>query len=128
MFVNWLESNLLAGNIKLPNGSALPISKLEKFVEGIVFQARGWDWVDPLNEAKASQLGVQEGFISRTQVVAARGGDFEENVLELKAEKELCEQHDIKLGAPGMQAAGASAPAGEPADPPDPKEPEEPAS
>lgn len=131
VFVNWLEANLLAGNIKLPNGSALPVSKLDKFVEGIVFQARGWDWVDPLNEAKASQLGVQEGFISRTQVVAARGGDFEENVLELKAEQELCEQHEVKLGAPGLQAMGAAQPAGDaadPADPPEPKQPEETAS
>lgn len=128
VFVNWLEANLLAGNIKMPNGSALPISKLDKFVEGIVFQARGWDWVDPLNEAKASQLGVQEGFISRTQVVAARGGDFEENVLELKAEQELCEQHDVKLGAPGLQTVGAAPAAGdasEPAEPPEPKQPEE---
>jgi lambda family phage portal protein len=105
----WLEISLLAGALKMPNGSALPATKLEKFKAGLSFTARGWDWTDPLKEAAAAKVSVQEGFATRTQIVASKGGDFEENVIELAREKALCEKHGVTLGEIDKKLMGSVA-------------------
>ncbi len=37
----------------------------------------GWPWVDPVKDQLAEQMAVRNGFKSRAQVVAERGGDVE---------------------------------------------------
>lgn len=95
----WLEISLLAGAITTPNGSKLPATKIDKFRTGISFTARGWDWVDPLKEVNAAAKAIEEGLATRSQIVASKGGDFEENIIELEREMELLKKHNIKLGA-----------------------------
>lgn len=95
----WLELSLLAGALTMPNGSSLPAVKLDKFKDGLSFIARGWDWVDPLKEVNAASKAIDEGLTTRTQVVASKGGDFEENVIELEREMALLKQHNIILGS-----------------------------
>ncbi len=94
----WLELSLLAGALTMPNGSPLPAIKIDKFKAKLSFTARGWDWVDPLKEANAAKVAIEEGLTTRTQVVASKGGDFEENIIELAREMALLEQHGIELG------------------------------
>ncbi len=106
IFADWLEMALLAGAIRLPNGSALPVAKLEKFLEGATFKPRGWAWVDPLKEVNAHEKAVQNGFATRSQVVAAVGGDFDENVVELARERDLLAKHAVVLGAAPPAAPG----------------------
>lgn len=96
----WLEFALLAGAITLPTGNALPASKLDKYKAGLSYIGRGWDWVDPLKEINAAKVGIQEGLTTRTQVVASKGGDFEENIIELEREMALLAKHGITLGEP----------------------------
>ena len=48
----WLQSALLMGAITMPNGSALPASKIAKF-SGHEWQARRWEWVDPRADIEA---------------------------------------------------------------------------
>ena len=43
----------------------------------------GWEWVDPLKEAKAFELAVDKNFMSISDVEASRGQDWEE-ILEQK--------------------------------------------
>lgn len=105
VFTNWLEMALLAGQITMPNGSALPAAKFEKFLEGAAFQPRGWDWVDPLKEVQAAKLAREEGLVTRTQAAAAKGGSFEDNVIEIAQEEALLAASGVKLGA--AQAAPA---------------------
>lgn len=105
-FKDWLEMSLLAGAITLPNGSALPATKLDRFLEGAAFQPRGWDWVDPVNDAQAAKLAREEGLTTRTKSAAARGGDFEDNVIELAMEQELLAKHKVTLGDPTKPVAG----------------------
>ncbi len=95
----WLELGLLASAITMPNGSALPVIKLDKFKSGLNFIGRGWDWVDPLKEVNAASQAINEGLTTRTKVVASKGGDFEENVIELEQEMELINKHKISLGS-----------------------------
>jgi lambda family phage portal protein len=37
----------------------------------------GWPWVDPLKDIMAEKMSVRNGFKSRAQVIAERGGDIE---------------------------------------------------
>ena len=115
VFKDWLEMSLLAGAITMPNGSALPATKLDKFLEGVGFQGRGWDWVDPVNDAQAAKLAREEGLTTRTQSAAARGADFEDNVIELAMEQELLAKHKVTLGDPTKPVAAK--PGAKPADP-----------
>lgn len=114
VFKDWLEMSLLAGSIKLPNGSPLPIAKMDKFLDGVMVQPRGWDWVDPVNEAQAAEIAVQQGLTSRSKVVAAKGGDFEDNIIELAMEADLIAKHKVTLGDPAKQAANAATDAQKP--------------
>jgi lambda family phage portal protein len=111
----WLEISLLANALTMPNGSALPAVKVDKFKEGLSFTARGWDWVDPLKEVNAAKVAIQEGLATRTQLVASKGGDFEENVIELAREMALLKKNGVILGDVNKQPVNAQKPADEPA-------------
>ncbi len=43
----------------------------------IKWRPDGWPWVDPVKDQLAEQMAVRNGFKSRAQVVAERGGDVE---------------------------------------------------
>lgn len=96
--LRWLELGLLANAITMPNGSPLPAAKIDKFSAGLSFVGRGWDWVDPAKEALGATLAIEQGLATRTQLVAAKGGDFEENIIELEREMQLLKKHNIILG------------------------------
>lgn len=106
----WLELSLLAGALVMPDGNPLPITKLDKFRSGLQFKGRGWEWVDPLKEGQAAKLAVDEGFGTRTQVVSSKGGDFEDNVIELAREEDLLQAHNVKLGSKTDAASAGSQP------------------
>lgn len=48
----------------------------EKYLN-IKWRPDGWPWVDPVKDQLAEQMAVRNGFKSRAQVVAERGGDVE---------------------------------------------------
>lgn len=115
VFREWLQMSLLAGAIRLPSGAALPATKLDKYRQGMQFHGRGWAWVDPLKEVQAAALAVKEGFSTRTQVVAEKGGDFEDNVAELAQEAEVIAAHRVTLGAaPSGASSDPAAPGAAP--------------
>jgi lambda family phage portal protein len=111
----WVEISLLANALTMPNGSALPAVKVDKFKEGLSFTARGWDWVDPLKEVNAAKIAIEEGLGTRTQTVASKGGDFEDNVIELAREMALLKKNGVILGDVNKQPVNAQKPADEPA-------------
>lgn len=114
VFREWLQLSLLAGAIRLPSGAALPATKLDKYRRGMKFHGRGWEWVDPLKEVQAAAIAVEKGFATRTQVVASKGGDFEENVAELAQEREILAAHGVTLAAsPPSAPPSTAAPAAE---------------
>lgn len=63
--------------------------------------APGWDWVDPVKDAKATQIALDNGLVSHSEVIANKGGNWEDTFEQIAREKvrikELEERFDIKL-------------------------------
>ncbi len=91
VFTSWLESAFLTGHFKLP------FEQFDRFEAGQRWQPRGWSWVDPLKDAKASIASVNNALKTRTQIVAEQGHDFEDILTQLAEEKELAESLGVTL-------------------------------
>lgn len=75
------------------------------------FQPRGWDWVDPLKDIAASVEAINNGLTTRSQVIAAQGGDFEEVINRLAEEQEYLNKKGVltKSGDLALLASIAAA-------------------
>lgn len=67
----WLQWSLLTQTVKLPYG------KIKKFM-ATAWRPRGWAWIDPLKESKASENDAKNQFKSMHDIAAAGGYDLEE--------------------------------------------------
>jgi lambda family phage portal protein len=114
VFRAWLEMALLSGAITMPNGSALPAAKLEKFSRH-EWQPRRWDWVDPKADTEANILKVKAGLMSPQDLAAAMGYDFEDTLAAIAQAQALADEFGVRLTAydatPGANAAQPTAPA-----------------
>lgn len=94
LFEEWLQLALVAGQIRLPNGSPLPSQRFEKF-NTARWRGRRWQWVDPEKDINASIKAIEMGLKSRRQVVTDQGGDLEDTFTELAQEKLLAEKNGL---------------------------------
>lgn len=109
VYRDWLQMALLSGAITMPNGSALPASKLDKFARH-EWQARRWDWVDPKADTEANILKVKAGLMSPQDLAAAMGYDFEDTLASIKAAQDLAALYGVHLNAyDGLPGAGQPA-------------------
>ena len=67
-------------------------------MEQFVWKPRGWDWVDPLKDAQAIVLKLQNGLITYADALASLGLDFEETMTERAMEQAFLEALGITLG------------------------------
>lgn len=88
VYKSWLSSALLAGSLSLDSRD------FRKFLS-VKFVPRGWQWVDPLKDVKASIEAISAGLDTRTRILAEKGTDFEDIVEEAKAEAEMMKQYGI---------------------------------
>lgn len=89
--------------------------------EKIVWQPRGWKWVDPLNDAQAAIMMRKSGLTSLTKLCAEQGIDFEENLEEIARENALAKTLGVVLEETGAKPAKVT-PGREPQDPADTKD------
>jgi lambda family phage portal protein len=85
-------------NAILSSGLSLDAQGLPAYKDGVVWHARGWDWVDPYKDVMADTLAVQNGFTTLTRAVAARGLDLDELLLERKAELDRIKELGLTVG------------------------------
>ncbi len=109
----FMQSALAFGQIALPNGSTLPITKLDKFSQH-AWQPRRWEWVDPLKDIEADIAAINAGLKSPQSVAAKLGLDYEDLLVEIKAAEDLRKTMGVELAnTPNPQqlaaAAGAAA-------------------
>lgn len=77
VFMDWLETSLLASAIVTQNGTPLPASRLEKF-RAHHWQGRRWQWVDPVKDIEAARLAIKSGIASPQMIAAQNGVDVED--------------------------------------------------
>lgn len=109
----FMKAALGFGQITLANGSALPLSRLDKF-SAHTWQARRWEWVDPLKDIEADIAAINAGLKSPQSVASKLGWDYEDLLIEIKAAEDLRDRIGVKLAnTPNPQqlaaAAGAAA-------------------
>lgn len=112
VFLDWIETALLAGAIRFENGSALPAAKVAKFAVHS-WQPRRWAWVDPLKDVQANIVAIREGLKSRRQVISEQGADLEDTWSQLAAEQQMAADMGLSLGVamPAPDPATAPGPA-----------------
>lgn len=104
LYREWLELALLGRKITFDgSGKPLPYDKFDKFANASRFQPRTWAWVDPLKEAQAAKELIGAALVSRTQIAASQGREFEEIVDELAQEEAL-------MDAAGLAPAAETSP------------------
>lgn len=99
----WLDSALLAGAILMPNGSALPASKRQKFMAH-EFQGRRWQWVDPLKDINASVVAIENGLASPYTIAAQQGLDAEDVLDDIARFQAAAKARNVTLGKPAPEA------------------------
>jgi lambda family phage portal protein len=95
IFEEWLLMSLTTQKIPLP------LNKFDKF-NAPVWRPRGWQWVDPLKDVKASIEGINAGLYTAQDVAAQQGNDIEDVYAQLAAEKRLREKYGIQLANPDV--------------------------
>lgn len=82
IYHEWLKLALLKGQIILPNGSALPASKIDKFKQH-QWQGRRWAWVDPLKDIQSAREAVRSCVASPQMIAAQNGVDIEDVIKDI---------------------------------------------
>lgn len=94
LFPIWLDTALMVGAISFNSGKTLPYSKLDKFNQPF-FQARGFDWVDPLKDIEADIMAINFGLKTRSEVAAERGKDLRDVYEKLAEEEKLAKEYGL---------------------------------
>jgi len=98
VFEQWLRVQLAAGTLVTGKGQLRP-DRLDKYL-AVDFQPMTWDGVDPLKDAQANLLNVQNGWATPQEIITGRGRDPEAVVAELASWQEM-------LAAAGLPPAPA---------------------
>jgi lambda family phage portal protein len=86
----WIGAALLKGAVRLD-------TRLGSQYYEVEFAGRGWSSVDPLKDRQADMLGIQMGVLSRSEIAADEGRDFEEVVRTLKHEQEIANTAGVNI-------------------------------
>jgi len=87
IFEAWLDAMVMAGRLKSINPVTY-FKNRQKFIKPKwVTPAR--EWVDPFKDMKAIEMELKLGLITKSEVMASRGKDYEEVLMQQKREKEL---------------------------------------
>ncbi|PIQ26136.1 phage portal protein [bacterium (Candidatus Blackallbacteria) CG18_big_fil_WC_8_21_14_2_50_49_26] len=96
LFEEWLKLALLNQKVVMPNGSAIPLAKFDKFREHI-WQGRRWAWVDPMKDIEAARLAVQSGVSSPQQIAAQMGMDIEDVLDSISAFEQMVKDKNVSV-------------------------------
>lgn len=98
VFSEFIAAALAFGQITMPNGSALPLSKIDRFSQH-TWQARRWEWVDPLKDIEADIAAINAGLKSPQSVATKLGLDYEDLLIEIKAAQDMRAAMGIQLAS-----------------------------
>lgn len=96
VFRRWLPMASLTGAVTLPSMEA------KRWMRDH-WQPRGFQWVDPLNDMQAAQLGISLGLTTRTKLAAENGTDFEDNLRQLADEQRMADDLGVDISGERVQ-------------------------
>jgi lambda family phage portal protein len=88
----WIEMAVLSGALSLPDFEL----RREKYLAPR-WTPRGWSWVDPAKEIRATIDAIDAGLTTLTQEIAKQGGDIEETLKARANELNLAKSLGIDL-------------------------------
>lgn len=107
VFEDWLDMALLRGALTLPGGSPLPASKRDKFAEH-QWQARRWQWVDPMKDIEAAIAAINNGLSSPQIIAAQQGKDVNDIIDDLARFEQLLASKNVTLPNRGKTSSNSS--------------------
>jgi len=100
LYEKWLSMQLLNNSI------GLDMVNFDALME-IRWQAKSWNWVDPLKDIQASIQAIDAGLKTNSEVIAEQGGDIEDVYDQLAYEQQLAKDKGLNLGGVGMEVASS---------------------
>ena len=100
LYEKWLSMQLLNNSI------GLDMINFDSLME-IRWQAKSWNWVDPLKDIQASIQAIDAGLKTNSEVIAEQGGDIEDVYDQLAYEQQLAKDKGLNLGGVGMEVANS---------------------
>lgn len=91
VFSAWLTMGLLRGAL-----GPLEILDFDRLCQP-VWRARGWDWVNPLQDQAAAEKALKSRTKTLAKVLADQGEDLEDHLEQLAEEKQLAESYGIDI-------------------------------
>ena len=92
VYREWLSLAVLSGDLPLPDYELRP----DRY-DTPMWIPRGWDWVDPLKEVRAYREAEQAGYVTKSNIVARSGGDFDDNIATIARENALASAAAVTL-------------------------------
>ena len=93
VFDDWFNWQVDFGEL-----TKLPQDKLETKFADITWQARGWDWVDPLKDVRAKAEEYELGVTTLTDIAASKGKTLLDIFKQKRAELDLAEEYGLEVG------------------------------
>ena len=90
IYERWLSMQLLTNTL----GQGM--TEYETLLN-VRWQAKTWNWVDPLKDIKASVEGINAGIKTRSEVISEQGGDIEDVFDQLAYEQQLAKEKGLNL-------------------------------
>jgi lambda family phage portal protein len=90
IYEQWLSMQLLKNSI------GQDMTMLDSLME-VRWQAKSWNWVDPLKDIQANIAAINAGIKTSSEVIAEQGGDIEDVYDQLAYEQELAREKGIVL-------------------------------
>ena len=96
IYEQWLSMQLLKNTMNQD------MTQYESLLE-VRWQAKSWNWVDPLKDIKASVEAINAGIKTRSEVISEQGGDIEDVYAQLKYEQDLAIENGLNLNGVSME-------------------------
>jgi len=105
VFYEWLKLGITSGAIPFP------MERYNKFANAAIFRPRGYQWVDPQKEVNAAISGLQNGFMTFSDISQQIAGrDIEETFSTLQADLEMADRYNLKVNIEPLGAKSAAQP------------------
>jgi lambda family phage portal protein len=99
LYEKWLSMQLLNNSI------GLDMINFDSLME-IRWQAKSWNWVDPLKDIQASIQAINAGLKTNSEVIAEQGGDIEDVYDQLAYEQQLAKEKGLFLSEVVKEGVG----------------------